>query len=139
MLNKIFLRFGTTRRIISDNGTQFVSAIMQKLIFSMNIEHILLPVYHPKANPVERRNRDLNQQLAIQVGRIHVNWSTQLAAIRFAMNTTRDDSTEYTAAFLTFGRNLHLRSREDIRNDLKTIATNENFSPFKEDEDERLT
>lgn len=65
LLNEIFLRYGTARRIISDNGTQFVSAVMQKLTFCLNIEHTLLPVYHPQANPVERRNRDLKQQFVI--------------------------------------------------------------------------
>lgn len=74
LLNEICLRYGTPRRIVSDNGTQFVSAVMQKLTFCMKIDHILLPVYHPQANPVERRNRDLKQQLAIQVGTNHINW-----------------------------------------------------------------
>lgn len=127
MLNEIFLRFGTPRRLISDNGSQFVSAVMQKLTFCMDIEHILLPVYHPQANPVERRNRDLKHQLAIQVGTNHDNWPVQLAAIRFAMNTAKSDSTGYTAAYLTFGRNL--RAQEDIRNDLRAIVRNENFIP----------
>lgn len=127
LLNEVFLRFGTPRRIISDNGSQFVSAIMQQLTFSMQIEHILLPVYHPQANPVERRNRDLKQQLAILVGTNHTNWPLQLAAIRFAMNTARNDSTGYTPAYLTFGRNL--RSRDDIRHNLRAIVSNENFIP----------
>lgn len=127
LLTEIFLRYGTPRRIISDNGSQFVSAVMQKLTFCMNIKQTLLPVYHPQANPVERRNRDLKQQLAIQVGTNHTNWPVQLAAIRFAMNTATNESTGYTPAYLTFGRNL--RSSDDIRNDLRTIANNENFIP----------
>lgn len=127
MLNEIFMRFGVPRRIVSDNGTQFVSAVTQKLTFCLDIEHILLPVYHPQANPVERRNRNLKHQLAIQVGTNHANWSTQLAAIRFAMNTARNESTGYTPAYLTFGRNL--RSREDLRNDFRQIIISENFIP----------
>ncbi|GFW71264.1 pro-Pol polyprotein [Trichonephila clavipes] len=33
LLNEVFLRYGVPRRLISDNGTQFVSAVMQQLCF----------------------------------------------------------------------------------------------------------
>lgn len=59
LIDKIFLRYGVQRKIISDNGVQFVSAVMQKVVFCFNIQHTLTPVYHPEANPVERKNRDV--------------------------------------------------------------------------------
>lgn len=125
LIDEVFFRFGVLRRIISDNGTQFVSAVMQKLTYCMNIEHTLVPVYHPQANPVERRNRELKQQLAMAVGINHTNWPNQLATIRFAMNTARNQSTGYSPAYLTFGRKL--RTIDDVRNDLRAIIRNENF------------
>lgn len=33
LIDEVFLRFGLPRRIISDNGTQFISGIMQKVTF----------------------------------------------------------------------------------------------------------
>lgn len=103
LLNEVFLRFGP-RRIISDNGTQFVSAVMQKLTFCLGIKQTFILLYHPQANMVERKNRDLETQLSILVGSNHNTWPEQLPAIRFAMNTARCDSTKQTPAFLTFGR-----------------------------------
>ncbi|GBL89307.1 Transposon Tf2-11 polyprotein [Araneus ventricosus] len=67
LLNEVFLRYGLPRRLLSDNGTQFVSAIMQQLCYVLNINQSLIPVYHPQANPVERKNRDLKPRLAMMV------------------------------------------------------------------------
>lgn len=50
LLNEVFLGFGLPRKIISDNGPQFVSAIMQTLTFCLDIKQTLTPVYHPEAN-----------------------------------------------------------------------------------------
>lgn len=46
LINEVFLRYGVPRKIISDNGAQFVSAVMHKVVFCLNIEHTLTPVYH---------------------------------------------------------------------------------------------
>ncbi|GFS57217.1 hypothetical protein TNCV_491261 [Trichonephila clavipes] len=67
LLNEVFLRYRVPRRLISDNGTQFVSAVMQQLCFVLDINQSLIPVYHPQANPVERKNRDLKPLLAMMV------------------------------------------------------------------------
>ncbi|GFT59336.1 hypothetical protein TNCV_3892551 [Trichonephila clavipes] len=67
LLNEVFLRYGVPRRLISDNGTQFVSAVMQQLCFVLDINQSLIPVYHPQANPVKRKNRDLKPRLAMMV------------------------------------------------------------------------
>lgn len=64
LINEIFLRYGTPRRIISDNGTHFISAVMQKLTFCLGITQEFKPVYHPESNPVERKNRDLKTQFS---------------------------------------------------------------------------
>ncbi|CAH2108896.1 unnamed protein product [Euphydryas editha] len=55
LMDDIFLRYGFPRKLISDNGPQFVSAVMQQLTYCLNIKHMLTPVYHPAANPVERK------------------------------------------------------------------------------------
>ncbi|KYB29879.1 hypothetical protein TcasGA2_TC034535 [Tribolium castaneum] len=126
LLNDVCFRYGLPRRIISDNGSQFVSAIMQKLTFCLGISQSFTPVYHPEANPVERKNRDLKTQLAIQIGdNPHSTWPEKLPTIRFAMNTTPCSSTSVTPAFLMFGR--ELRTIDDVTNDLRHIVESETF------------
>lgn len=86
-MDEIFLRYGFPRRVISDNGVQFVSEVMQQTLYILNVKQVLTPLYHPAANPVERRNRDLKPQLAILVGNEHATWDEKLLSIKFAMNT----------------------------------------------------
>ncbi|CAK1542499.1 unnamed protein product [Leptosia nina] len=125
LINEIILRYGIPRKLISDNGTQFISAVIQKLTFCMGIDHILTPVYHPQPNIVERRNRDLKTQMAILVNNQHRNWPTTLPAIKFALNTAVCQSTGFTPAYLVFGR--ELRTPYDLAHDLSTIVQSENF------------
>ena len=126
-LNEIVLRFGVPRRIHSDNGSQFISSLMQKLTFCLGIKQSFTPIYHPEANPVERKNRDLKTQLSICVKTDHTKWNLMLPTIRFAMNTVKCDSTGYSAAFITFGR--ELRTPTEANYDFKAIVRSENFIP----------
>ncbi|GFT03324.1 retrovirus-related Pol polyprotein from transposon 17.6 [Trichonephila clavipes] len=127
LLNEVFLRYGVPRRLISDNGTQFVSAVMQQLCFVLDINQSLIPVYHPQANPVERKNRDLKPRLAMMVGNNHTLWIEKLPAIRFALNTSKRESTDHTAAYLTFAR--ELRTLDQVNTDLRSVIHNDNFVP----------
>lgn len=125
LMYEIFFRYGISRRLISDNGTQFVSAVFQKLTFCLNIKHSFIPVYHPQSNPAERKIGDLRTQLAISVQNDHTNWPDKLPIIRFAMNSTKNESTGFSAAYVTFGR--ELRTIDDMEHDLRSIAISENF------------
>lgn len=127
LVEDLFLRYGLPRKIISDNGVQFVSDVMQQVMYILDVKQILTPVYHPESNPVERKNRDLKPQLAILVGDSHVNWDQSIASIRFAMNTVKCQSTGHSAAYLNFGR--ELRTVDDVSHDIKAILSNDNFVP----------
>ncbi|GFY23703.1 retrovirus-related Pol polyprotein from transposon 17.6 [Trichonephila clavipes] len=93
----------------------------------LEITQDLIPVYHPQANPSERKNRDLKPRLAILVGEEHSAWEDKLPLIRFAMNTSVCDTTGHTAAYLQFGR--QLRTSDDIRHDIRQVIDNDNFVP----------
>ncbi|GBM07666.1 Retrovirus-related Pol polyprotein from transposon 412 [Araneus ventricosus] len=120
LIEEVFLRYGLPRRLISDNGTQFVSAVMQQTCNFLGIKQELIPVYYPQANPSERKNRDLKPKLAISVGDAHDTWDEKLAMIRFAMNTSKCDTTGHTAAYLQFGR--ELRTTDDVNHDLRKMG-----------------
>ncbi|GFU27707.1 hypothetical protein TNCV_515991 [Trichonephila clavipes] len=127
LIEEVLLRYGIPRRLISDNGTQFVSAGMQQICYLLNIHQSLIPVYHPQANPVDRKNRDLKSRLAILVQDKHDCWSEKLPFIRFALNTAKCETTGQTAAFLNFGR--ELRTPNEVVNDIRVVIQNDNFVP----------
>ena len=128
LVDDIILRYGVPRQLISDNGTQFISSVMQQLTFCLGIKTSFTPVYHPSANPVERKNRDLKVQLAAQIGTSpHEDWPSKLPSIRFALNTAPNSSTGYSAAYLVYGH--EPRTVDDVTNDFRAIVQAENFIP----------
>lgn len=126
LIDEVILRYGTPRRVISDNALQFVSSVMQQVANVLGFQQSLIPVYHPEANPVERRNRDLKVRLAIMVEGQHAEWANALPAIRFAMNAARNSSTGFSPAQLCFGR--EIRSPGEVQRDLRAVIENENFA-----------
>ncbi|GBP20019.1 Protein NYNRIN [Eumeta japonica] len=54
LIEEVFLRFGVPRRMVSDNGVQFVADVMQRL-FILGVKQNLIPLYHPEANPVREK------------------------------------------------------------------------------------
>ncbi|GFX95604.1 hypothetical protein TNCV_4826181 [Trichonephila clavipes] len=112
LMEEVILRYGLPRRLISDHGSQFVGAVMQQLCFILNIDQDIIPVYHPQANPVERKNRDLKPRIAILVQNRHDEWEDKLPSIRFALNSAKCDTTSKTAAYLQFGR--EMRTIDDV-------------------------
>ncbi|GFX98761.1 transposon Tf2-9 polyprotein [Trichonephila clavipes] len=127
LIEEVLLRYGLPRRLMSDNGPQFISAVMQLTCDLLEITQDLIPVYHPQANPLERKNCDLKPRLAILVGEEHLAWEDKLPRIHFAMNTSVCDTTGHMASYLQFGR--QLRTSDDIRHDIRQIIDNDNFDP----------
>ncbi|GFW95000.1 transposon Tf2-11 polyprotein [Trichonephila clavipes] len=120
LIEEVLLWYGIPRRHISDNGTQFVSAVMQQIFYLLNIHQSLISVYHPQANHLKPR-------LTILVQDKHDCWSEKLPFIRFALNTAKCETTGQTAAFLNFGR--ELRTPSEVVNDIRVVIQNDNFVP----------
>ena len=69
LLNEIILRYGVLHRLHTDDGSQFISAVMQKLPYCLGIKQSLTQIYHPQTNSVERKNRDMKRLISIYVGK----------------------------------------------------------------------
>lgn len=89
LLDEVFLRYGLPRRLISDNGVEFISAVMQQLTFCLGIQQSFIPLYHAETNMVERKNRDLKAQLGMLVGNDHAAWPEYEAECRILNLWTR--------------------------------------------------
>ena len=101
---RVVMRFGCPRRIITDNGKQFESREFTGLLREYGIDHRKTPPYTPQCNPVERANRVIKTMIAQFTDGDHTTWDAWLPEIAFAYNTARHEATGSTQAALNFGR-----------------------------------
>lgn len=91
---EFFTRFGYPRVCLSDNGPQFVSNEMLNALERWGTQGWTTPIYHPRANPVERRNQELKKGLRAQlVDGKHKSWDTKLPAILFSIRNRCNEQT----------------------------------------------
>ncbi|GBL79873.1 hypothetical protein AVEN_28934-1 [Araneus ventricosus] len=100
---------------------------MQQLCYLLKIHQSFIPIYHPKANPVERKKPDIKPRLAILVEDQHDSWCEKLLSLSFSINTAKCSSSGQTTAFLTFGR--ELRTVDEVQNDLRSVILKDTFVP----------
>ncbi|GFT06373.1 retrovirus-related Pol polyprotein from transposon 412 [Trichonephila clavipes] len=99
-------RFGAPVKLISDNGPQFISDILQNLFERLGIRHVKTVVYRPQANRTERVNPDLVQMIANYVNEQHDTWDQFLREFAYAIHMAVNETTGKTPAELFLGRML---------------------------------
>ena len=88
--DEVFCRFGFPRKIVSDNGTQFVGNIFDDLCKRWGISHKKVAYYAPWGNAVERSNRDLRAMISsFAEKRQRVGCSFTKICVNFANNGQR--------------------------------------------------
>ena len=93
----VIFRWGTPRKLIVDNDSEFDNKRMAELVKNYGIDLVATPPYHHRANPTERCNRTLKPIIAMFVGNDHREWNVHIHEFRNA-------STKVSPAFLYFGR-----------------------------------
>jgi len=105
--DQIFCRFGTPKRIITDNASQFTSNTMEELCKQWRIDHRYTSAYHPQANQSERTNRNLKKMLQAFITSHH-QWDQHLQKFALALRTSINETTGVTPAVLNLGREIPL-------------------------------
>lgn len=100
--DEYFNIFGFPESILTDNGTQFVSKMLQEYLSSEGIKHLKTGSYAPQSNASERVNRSIITGIRAYIQDCHKNWDLHLnrilAAIRSSIHTTIGTS-PYKALF----------------------------------------
>ncbi|CEP09032.1 hypothetical protein, partial, partial [Parasitella parasitica] len=125
LLYEVILKFGLPARLISDNGTNYISEAMNMICSRLGISRALTSVEHPQSDGlVERMNRTLKTSLSIVVGSDVRTWSKHLPFVVFAYNTARQASTKFSPFEIMFGRKavLPLLPRLEVFNPKKYAA-----------------
>ena len=103
----IFSRVGIPKEILSDQGSNFTSALMQELCKLLHVKKLKSTPYHPEANGlVERFNGTLKRMLTCFVQDEQLEWDTLLPYMLFAYREVPQDSTGFSPFELLYGRHV---------------------------------
>ena len=103
--DSIFKLHGTSRKVISDRGPQFVSSFMKDLYELLNIQANLSTTYHPQTDgQTEQINREVEKYLRIYVNHRQTNWAEWLALAEFAHNFQTTSTTSVSLFLLNYGQ-----------------------------------
>jgi hypothetical protein len=102
---KVMCEYGLPKIIQSDNGPEFVNALLDNLLEIAGVEHRLITAYHPQANGlVERKNKDVSRLLKKLNMSSYIDWDLYLPVIQYALNTSVNRRTSSTPFALMFNR-----------------------------------
>ncbi len=107
--------YGAPKTILSDNGTQFASAVFRLIMKTIGTTQKFTTAYHPEANGmIERVHRYIKDKLAIKAVNQDLNywkrdsWDKYIPAIIYSYNCGENKSTGYTPFKLLYGRRVEL-------------------------------
>ena len=103
-LIELFSRMGIPNEIVSDQGTSFMSQLIQQLCTSLGIKKIKSTPYHPETNGlVERFNGSMKSMLRKFVHDEPKTWDKLLPYIMFAYCEVPETSTGFAPFELIYG------------------------------------
>eukprot|EP00253_Pinus_taeda_P014972 PITA_14972 len=93
----IFYKFGYPRELVTDQGSQFTSNLIEDLLAHHKIKHRTSTPYHPQENgQVEVTNRALEEILTKVVSNKKKYWVDHLVEATWAYNITWKTTTSFT-------------------------------------------
>ena len=101
----IFDKFGYPSELVTDQGSQFTSNLIEDLLAHHTIKHKASAPYHPQANgQVEVTNRALEEILTKVVSSSRKDWVDRLVEATWAYNTTWKTTTGFIPYELVYGK-----------------------------------
>ncbi|KAL0152095.1 hypothetical protein M9458_052602 [Cirrhinus mrigala] len=102
---KHFYKFGAPKRLLTDQGTEFVNKINLGVCQTLGIKRSLCAPYHPQTNGlVERLNGTIQRSLSKLVENRPSSWADYLEATMFGLRTKKQITTKFAPYYLLFGR-----------------------------------
>ncbi|KZS00040.1 Uncharacterized protein APZ42_003843, partial [Daphnia magna] len=98
-------KYGAPEIVLTDQGTNFLSNIVQEICKLFKIKQMRTTAYHPQTNGlVERFNRTLCDMLACYVVDEPEEWDRYLPFVTFAYNTSQQATLKDSPFYLFYGR-----------------------------------
>ena len=98
-------KIGIPRVILTDQGAQFSSELMQRMFDRYGMRHAMTAAYKPSTNgKVERMHRTLNNHLRTYANEFHTDWDVYVSPAMWAINTSWSTGLKCTPYEALFGR-----------------------------------
>jgi len=105
LVQQVFSRVGTPRRILTDRGAEFESDLFRELCRWFGIDKVRSTSYQPSTNGMlESFHRTLNTMLAKVVSDNQKDWDEHVPLVMSAYRASVHEATGYSPNFLMFGR-----------------------------------
>lgn len=104
-IENVILNYGVPKQILTDRGTEFMSALFVKICNLLKVEKLNSTAYHHQTiGALENSHKVLGNFLRIQTGNSYGNWSAWVPYYKFAYNTTVHSATGKTPYELVYGK-----------------------------------
>lgn len=125
-VNNFILRYGIPSRVITDQGTEFLSSVFQESCQNLGIKCLNSTAYHHETlGALENSHKSLGAYLRIQLSKQAESWTSWVPFWSFAYNTTVHTETGYTPHELVFGKTCNVPS--NIENDIDPLYNFDNY------------
>ena len=105
LIDEIVCRFGVPEAIHSDQGSNFVSKVIQALCSELGVKLSQTTAYHPEGNcQVEHFNRTLEGMLSKVISDHQRDWDDYLQKVLFAYRTAIHESTGFAPFTVMYSR-----------------------------------
>lgn len=101
--NEIIVRFGTPKRMLTDQGTEFLNETLTALQKVMNIKGTHSSPYHPQTNGQAERTNETLCKVLDKLSKQGREWDKWIGAALYAYRTKKHSSTKFTPSMLLYG------------------------------------
>jgi transposase InsO family protein len=120
-VTRIITQFGVPRKLLTDRGASFTSALMKKTCRLLKIQMLQTSSYNAQANGVcERMHKLLVDMISHFVNKDARNWDRYVPYAVMAYRATPHCTVKYSPYYLVYGRELRLPIEDDWRPQSKT-------------------
>jgi len=104
-LVNMFTRVGIPKEILSDQGSQFSSAVMKEVCRLLSLKRLVTTPYHPICNGlIEKFNGMLKNMLRHMCAEKPKDWDPYIGPLLFRYREVKHDSFDYSPFELLYGR-----------------------------------
>ena len=113
---EIVTRHGSGSKLVTDQGSAFMSAFFQETCKILGIRRINTSAYHPSSNGLaERLHRTLHTGMSHFVNSSNTNWDVVVQFFLMAYRATPNTVTGYSPFYLLHGREMVLPNSSDLK------------------------